>query len=256
MCLRHYHQRSRDCLTAECSCFYVRPRNDWGPGGFLGLEVVSRLQKLEVVIRCKWSVELVKSSLARFPCFTSLRWGFYLSSTKIIKPETSAMKDLHCVPVLTPDMSGVHHNPRLQAVNFHCTVNIHNGLYTTLWPDHKLLHSLHLCELGLYKQSTLLPDVRHAGIFVNWPICLESRKSEWILVMKRKRNPLDVLQVPDSFVATNRCLEHSRHYLLSTAVEFNSPILAPGWINSVNHLQRLLQTWSHSFMLIQVKHVL
>lgn len=62
---------------------------------------------------------------------------------------------------------------------------------------------------------------------------------------KKKQNPLDILQVPDSFVATTSCLEHSRHYLLSTAVESSSPILAPGWPNSVNHLQRVLQTLSH-----------
>lgn len=33
--------------------------------------------------------------------------------------------------------------------------------------------------------------------------------------------------VPDSCVATNSYLEHRRHYLLSIAVESNSPILGP-----------------------------
>lgn len=43
-----------------------------------------------------------------------------------------------------------------------------------------------------------------------------------------KKNPLHVLLVPDSFVAKNSCLEHSRH-LLSAAVELSPPTSAPDW---------------------------
>lgn len=42
-----------DCLTAERFCFYTRTKIE-GPRRFLGLEVVSRLQKVNDVIRCKW----------------------------------------------------------------------------------------------------------------------------------------------------------------------------------------------------------
>lgn len=47
----------------------------------------------------------------------------------------------------------------------------------------------------------------------------------------KKKNPLDVLQVPDWFVAKNSCLEHSRHYLLSAAIKPSPPISAPDWPN-------------------------
>lgn len=141
-------------LKTSPSCYYAGPRQKKKRS--LGLEVVSRLQKVKHVIRCKLPVEWRNHS---WPIFHASHLWDTLSV--IFGYDHKAHDFCHERPALcpsfdtvwTPDMSGVH-NPRLQAVNFHCTVNIQNGLYTTLWPDHKLFHSLHLYELQIYKQST------------------------------------------------------------------------------------------------------
>lgn len=72
-------------------------RNDWEP---LALEVVSRLQHVEDVIRCKCSVEWGNHPWHIFMLHIS-EGKFLLSLARITKPMISVMTDLHCVPVLT-----------------------------------------------------------------------------------------------------------------------------------------------------------